>query len=440
MRASGSRIAPLIGFAILLAALVIGFVAVLEKRFASGDIYPHYSTQRSDPLGAQALYESLADLPGLEVTRNRNNLMGIANIDGNTTLWLCGLSRAAFEKLLAPDNSPVIQAVKERGARLVITINPQLVPEKYELKEEDNWLERRERLRKKLREEGNEAEDKDSEKEKDEEEELLAMALTEMLEVDIESLEAFERPDEGWKVKRGTAVAPDALPADLPNWRSQFRFTDVGDAWLIAGKIKKAPVIIERKLGQGTVALTTDTYFASNEALWAEPSPDFLMWLTGGKGRIIFDETIHGTVESGGVMKMIRRYRFHGFFYGLLIFVGLLAWKGASSLAPGSEALERGLIQGDGTTSVAGEETSAGLIRMLRHNVPQNRLLRTCLDTWRQTAGKRLRSESEGQRQAIDAVLAAHEQAPKQTTAIDAFRIIAHILAHPDDHRRSNRP
>ncbi len=434
-----SRLAPLLGFAALLTALVTGFVVVLEKRFASGDIYPHYSTLRSDPLGSRALFESLAALPELEVSRNRRDLMAIDSLDGDTTLWLCGLSRAAFNRLRAPEDSPVLRAVETRGARLVITINPQLVPEKYELKQGDDWLERRERIRKQRS--GENAGDAGEETIPDDTEAAPPDPLPERLEAALESPSAFERPDGGWEPERGDAVAPETLPAELPRWHSQFRFTDLGGAWRVIASIDGAPVVIERPWGAGTVVLTSDSYFASNEALWTGANPEFLLWLAGDKRRVIFDETIHGTVESGGVMKMIRRYRFHGFLYGLLILVVLLAWKSGTSLAPGSEALERGLVDdGDGGDSVAGEETSAGLIRLLRHNVPPGRLLRTCLDTWRQTAGRGLRSESRGQAEAIDSLVAAHESAPKEVTVLQAYGEIARILAHPDDFRRENRP
>ena len=35
----------------------------------TGEVYPAYSSLRSDPLGAKALFESLSEQPGLDVTR-----------------------------------------------------------------------------------------------------------------------------------------------------------------------------------------------------------------------------------------------------------------------------------------------------------------------------------------------------------------------------------
>ncbi len=53
----------------LLAVFVYGLEQVAVSPLETGDVYPPYSSLRSDPLGAKALYESLATLPGLTVER-----------------------------------------------------------------------------------------------------------------------------------------------------------------------------------------------------------------------------------------------------------------------------------------------------------------------------------------------------------------------------------
>src|SRR5262245_62292683 len=50
--------------------LVVGIVHLFDLRYDVGDVYPPYSSLRSDPLGTMALYEALAKLPGLEVQRD----------------------------------------------------------------------------------------------------------------------------------------------------------------------------------------------------------------------------------------------------------------------------------------------------------------------------------------------------------------------------------
>ena len=470
-----ARSGAFLGLVGLFALLLAVFIGVFELRFESGEIYPHYSSLRSDPLGSQALYESFEDLPGFEVSRNSRNLMAIDTLDGDTALWLVGISRQSFRGMRAPEDSPVLEAVEKEGAHLVITLNPLLVPEEFDLasnEAQETWWERRESLRRGESEEPSEEEagettssdppeteeapDADEEAtertraqtdhEPDHEIEFetetfesLGDPLVDWLEVAVKIPDRFERPDEGWPLEGGEADASRPLPTDWPLWRSPYHFGDLGSDWKVAATVEGEPVVVFRTIGKGSIVLASDSYFASNEALWKDPCPELLLWLTGGKRRLIFDETIHGTVESGGVMKVIRRYRFHGFFIGLAVFIGLLAWRSASSLAPGNEALERGLR--DDAASVTGEEATTGFLRLLRLNVPPKQLLRTCVETWRNSggAGLRVRQESEGQRAAIDGVVASHEASPKTVTRLDAFREITRILAHPDDFARRDR-
>src|SRR4051812_43939030 len=58
-------------FAILLAAgFFFGLARLFTLRYASGEVYPPYSTMRADPLGAKGVFEALSALPGVEVRRN----------------------------------------------------------------------------------------------------------------------------------------------------------------------------------------------------------------------------------------------------------------------------------------------------------------------------------------------------------------------------------
>ena len=58
----------LAGFIVVVFA--VGLTELFLLRFESGIDYPEYSSLRSDPRGAMALFESLSSMPGLEVSRN----------------------------------------------------------------------------------------------------------------------------------------------------------------------------------------------------------------------------------------------------------------------------------------------------------------------------------------------------------------------------------
>jgi hypothetical protein len=60
------------GFLIVLLAAVFtyGLIRAFSIRFATGDVYPDYSSMKASPAGAKLLYDSLARTPGLTVSRN----------------------------------------------------------------------------------------------------------------------------------------------------------------------------------------------------------------------------------------------------------------------------------------------------------------------------------------------------------------------------------
>jgi hypothetical protein len=438
---SKRRLYTWIGLITLAAFLVIGFVEVMERRFAEGNVYPHYASFRSDPLGTSAFYETLERMDAFRVRRNIKHLNTVKGIDGDTVLLLLGYPREDFPNLRAPEDSAVMRAVKEDGARLVITVNPGLVPEKFlpsTTDEEEDWMERRRKLReKKLKQErGDGEEESDEEEETDEEseeeseeefekrmDEALGNRLMKELGFEVESLEEFERPEGGWELQGGQVPGGKKMKGALPIWYSQFRLEELASDWEIVALSDDKPVVAERRYGKGSVVIATDTFFVSNEALHLEPVPEFLLWMLGGKAKVVFDETIHGSQESGGAMKLIRRYRLHGVFIGLLVFVVFWAWRSASPLAPGSEELDRGLI-GSGD-AVAGEETGSGLIRLLRGSVPPGELLERCLSIWRESSRREISPEAEKE---IESIAARHRGDPKQFGLVQAYREISEVL------------
>ncbi len=460
------------GLVLLGVVLVVGFYEVLEKRFSEGGIYPHYASFRSDPLGTSVFYESLAEIDSIRVSRNLTDLNSIRGLDAESAILLLGYPRDGFDDIRAPDHSPVMKAV-EAGARLVLTINPGLVPEVFrpgisEL--EEDWTDRRrhireERARREAEEKARETAEKKSdgkegqntsptgkrtpdsertetpdtkskpEKEKEEEEEREERRLEEemtaamgprfidKLGFEVENPVAFTRPEEGWETEAGKTATGAPVPPELPLWRSQYRFKATDDSWETVATVEGKPVVIERRYGKGSVVLASDTYFASNESLHLGAEPDFLLWLLGGRTKIVFDETIHGTVETGGAMKLVRRYRAHGFFLGLVGFLVLWAWRSASPLVPGNEQMDRGLQGGAG--AVMGEGTGAGLIRLLRRSVPVSGLLSRCVEIWSTSS---VAEVPEKVRTSIAAVVERHRADPKHLSAVEAYRTITGLL------------
>ena len=81
---------------LLIAAFCFGLVRLLVLRYATGDVFPAYSTLRTDPLGAKIFYESLRALPDRVVTRNERDVEHIDD-PANTTLFIAGTREIAPE-------------------------------------------------------------------------------------------------------------------------------------------------------------------------------------------------------------------------------------------------------------------------------------------------------------------------------------------------------
>jgi hypothetical protein len=101
-------------------AFAFGLVELFTWRFESGDIYPEYSSLRTDPLGTEALFESLQAIPGLSVTRNYQPLdqakpMGV-------TIFYLGLDAQSLMSADLADFDKLTSA----GVRLVIGLLPVL--------------------------------------------------------------------------------------------------------------------------------------------------------------------------------------------------------------------------------------------------------------------------------------------------------------------------
>src|ERR1035438_5550985 len=83
----------------LVALFLVGAWQVMIAPLATGDLYPPYSSLRTDPLGAKALFESLSEQPGLDVTRlyKARRLL-----DSATSLLVLGVDSLAWAHTSKP--------------------------------------------------------------------------------------------------------------------------------------------------------------------------------------------------------------------------------------------------------------------------------------------------------------------------------------------------
>jgi hypothetical protein len=70
--------------------------------------------------------------------------------------------------------------------------------------------------------------------------------------------------------------------------------------------------VIERMFGAGTVVLAADSYPLSNEGLREERDSGLILQLAGPATEIVFDENHFGVVETGSVVKLMRKFHLEG--------------------------------------------------------------------------------------------------------------------------------
>ncbi|MGA2555338.1 MAG: hypothetical protein ABSG04_03605, partial [Verrucomicrobiota bacterium] len=104
--------------------------------------------------------------------------------------------------------------------------------------------------------------------------------------------------------------------------------------WQTLYQRKGHPVIVQRAFGPGSLVLSTDSYFLSNEALRRERHAELLAWLVGPHPDVIFDETHLGVEERPGVAGLMRQYHLQGVLLALALIAALFIWRNSLPLVP----------------------------------------------------------------------------------------------------------
>jgi len=166
------------------------------------------------------------------------------------------------------------------------------------------------------------------------------------------------------------------LPPSISVHTSLY-FQTVDPGWKTIYQRNQHPVLIERNFGHGSVVLSTESYFVSNEALARERQPALLFWLIGDHKSVLFDEYHHGVSADAGVMVLARRYHLEWLLAGFLLIAILFIWKSAAPLVQPEPETDNALQ--------TGKESTAGLTNLLRRNVPVSQLLTVCFQEWQKS-------------------------------------------------------
>ncbi|MEM7395848.1 MAG: DUF4350 domain-containing protein, partial [Verrucomicrobiota bacterium] len=316
----------------LLLALFIGsMIWLFKQRFEVGDVYPPYSTYRADPVGARMLYESFRKLPDRTCKRNTAPLHKLPK-DGGHTLFYIGDKAIGWFPTEAEQTSRMLDDFIRPGSRMVITSQPELNVNSRRLKQAPTRPRARTGKGTGLDpagldptdieddESSEEAEDtstgeEEEEKEEEEEEEArpevrygFNTAILHRWGIDLNFVSFVDGETTNHiTVTRNPDLAEQGIEVEEQiSWHSGLVLTNLSDAWTVIYSRDQHPVMAERKWGDGSLVIATDSYVLSNESLYKERYPQMLAWMAGDKPHILFDEVHLGTETKGGLMVLAR--------------------------------------------------------------------------------------------------------------------------------------
>ncbi|HWW02258.1 MAG TPA: DUF4350 domain-containing protein [Candidatus Acidoferrum sp.] len=383
------------------AAFAFGLFELFKLRYEAGDVYPPYSSLRSDPLGTMAFYESLARMPGISV---RRDFSADNRLPTGREVAYFHLAGSSEEWASMPED--LVQEVDDflaRGGRLVITLFPEKTRSFRATPAPTGFPK------------------KSGKRSKSEEERLLRRTSLKKkwgVEFGFRALASArgETYEPARVINRTDLPLPDSL-----DWHSAMILTNLDGAWRTIYARGTNPVVAEREVGSGTVVMATDSYFVSNEALSKERHADLLAWLVGPGRQVVFDEAHFGIVETSGITMLMRQYRLHGLVAGLLLLAGLFIWKNSTSFAP---PYPDELVKGP----VAGKEAAAGFVNLLRRNIPARDVLRVCFEEWTGTLQRRSGYSIARVDQAQAVLEAENAKARVERDPVRAYQEICRVL------------
>ena len=388
--------------ALLLLIFVVGVARLFILRFESGDVYPAYSSLRSDPLGTRALYESLENIDSVMVGRNYRPLESL-EFEPGTTFFYFG--SAASDNDWVPEKLvKIFDRLTQSGGRLVLTFLPVTKqneetihngsetntgqihnPKNTETNEDtpdtppagksNSAAPPRENSESQRVEGGRGSEDSGPDK---------LVSIKKHWGIGLAFKENLPLKDDKHLAIEATSTRTDLPP--VISWHTNLYFDLFENVWQPLYSYEGLPLIVERSYGKGSILLCADSFFISNEALWSERHPQLLVWLIGGNSKIIFDETHFGIYKQPSVAQLLRHYRFHWFFAALVVLALLFIWKSTSYFVPPPQDDDLA-----GADVVSEKDYTQGLIALLRRNIAGSQVLQVCAREWEQTFKKNSR-------------------------------------------------
>jgi hypothetical protein len=396
------------------AAFAWGMAILFQDRMEAGDIYPEYSTLRSDPMGCRAFFSALERYPDLTVKRAfaRGDFQRQAP---GAAYFFLGLDAVDFRA--QGESIQEMDSLARQGHRVILGFAP-LAMEKgmgYVLKHagllsgdsssqdlpdslaKDSSITTA--LRKLFLDTTSEAKRDSLGRKNDIPPDSGTLAKGPLRGKPAPESKRYLREwgfrlrlDTTFKGEERSRAAAQGNTKDTLPWLSGLYFDSLQGPWIVHYRRGDHPVAIERALGSGSIALVSDSYFASNEAQLDSRPALLASLLLGASDRIFFDERHFGVRQDDAVANLLRRYRLHWMLPSLLLLLALYVWK---SRAPRDSDADRE------SGNPPGADSRAALAGLLQRNLSDRQALETCHALWKES-GSRAKSALDSE---IDAVL-----------------------------------
>jgi len=375
-------------------AAFAGFFRLFELRFEAGDVYPPYSSLRSDPLGTKVLYTALQAASGFTVSRNYQPLDKVAG-PSDAVIFYPGASMEPWRL----DDVTQLESLARNGGRIIVTFLP---VEPGARAEHDKWLHKTRKL------------SKDDNQTKDD---------SEVETIEMDKLASRWGFGLGYRTMLSGTDGSAGLSAEATqpetestlSWHTALSFPKPAAAWRVLYRCEGVPVIIERPFGHGSLLIAADSYFLSNEAMRSERDPRLLALILGSKTRVIFDETHLGVQEHAGIATLIRKYNLDGLIAAIGVLACLFIWRSSCPFLPAC-------AENDDTEIVTGKDSASGFVSLLRRGIPPTQLIVVCVDQWKKTLPHGS-SKAAGMIERIDRIMLTSDREP-----LAEYRSISQIV------------
>ena len=151
-----------------------------------------------------------------------------------------------------------------------------------------------------------------------------------------------------------------------------------------------------------------------------ERHPSLLLWLSGSKSKVLFDEHCHGITRSPGVAALGLKYQLQWFLGGVLVLSILFVWRNAASFLP-----PYGSGVAAGPVTIRKDQVDA-LTNLLRRNIAKSQVLGACYNEWTKSLGK----EADDSKQRMQKVeqLIRQARGEEEKKAVAVYNAISELL------------